>query len=365
VNSSVPGDENAPVHASGSGSISKWTVKYKFGPQDTLQDTPQHVYARMLFQKGMGFPMWVPEPSQPNERGVDIGDVGVLSDGSFDFLFNICKGLYGDFGLDERVWSLPTGFKQLAPPEVRTLPDDISPGSCVIQGIDLVNDGDDSSTGNRMSATISGSLFSADISFSRGLCNIIMTLCPISLTHITGRDTPHPEGATLVLPSGATRIDALSVLDFYKEALHNTVDWYAYARNIRRRVAPNGTLILVTGCHKTASWGVASVSKHATKGPASLSEPSSNTPTFRIHDGLSQLGNARSNQCVFIRGLVMKMQGGTFRQVSSKVSSIEDPKNQAKLLAAVFSRKLEKSCIGLTQTDTQQMASGGSRVSLG
>jgi hypothetical protein len=58
--------------------------------------TASDVYARSLLPEGHGFPMWVPKPADnlPQEyrdRGIDIGDVGIVtSDGSFDFLFNIC-----------------------------------------------------------------------------------------------------------------------------------------------------------------------------------------------------------------------------------------------------------------------------------
>jgi hypothetical protein len=53
-----------------------------------------HLYTRLLLAKGFGFPLWYPEPSRhPPEyqrRGVDVGDVGILTyDGHFDFLFSI------------------------------------------------------------------------------------------------------------------------------------------------------------------------------------------------------------------------------------------------------------------------------------
>jgi hypothetical protein len=54
------------------------------------------VYSRRLLVKGLGYPLWVPEPNnllpaQYQDIGVRIGDVGrVTSKGSFDFLFNIC-----------------------------------------------------------------------------------------------------------------------------------------------------------------------------------------------------------------------------------------------------------------------------------
>lgn len=66
-----------------------------------MSQTPNMIYSRLLLPKGNGYPMYVPEPPDAgsdheqkkkyHDRGVDIGDVGVLrADGSFDFIFSIC-----------------------------------------------------------------------------------------------------------------------------------------------------------------------------------------------------------------------------------------------------------------------------------
>jgi hypothetical protein len=52
-------------------------------------------YGRILLIKKMGYPLWIPEPSNIAKKygveGVSIGDLGVLTyDGRFNFLFNIC-----------------------------------------------------------------------------------------------------------------------------------------------------------------------------------------------------------------------------------------------------------------------------------
>jgi hypothetical protein len=54
------------------------------------------LYARLLYLKGYGRAMWIPEPSVTLPRanrdtGICIGDVGLFrSEGSFDFLFSVC-----------------------------------------------------------------------------------------------------------------------------------------------------------------------------------------------------------------------------------------------------------------------------------
>ena len=67
-----------------------------FSIDSTMDDSPQNVYAKNL-PKYLGFPLWIPEPSNTlleNYRldGLQIGDVGIVdSESRFDVLFNICK----------------------------------------------------------------------------------------------------------------------------------------------------------------------------------------------------------------------------------------------------------------------------------
>jgi hypothetical protein len=168
TNEPIPGNEDAPTGASGSRSILNWTVKYKYKP--SAQDSPQHVFARMLFQRGLGFPMWVPEPdvNLPNCKrslGVDVGDVGLLlSDGSFDFLFNI--NLPADHPIN--YMGIPNGFHHmpLDSCDVRILPNDIPQGA-VFTATDPGNGG--GSASRHVSASVSAlGLCSSSVSFSPG-----------------------------------------------------------------------------------------------------------------------------------------------------------------------------------------------------
>lgn len=53
-----------------------------------MSTTPWDIYAEQLFPIGYGHPLWIPEP---NEREVQIGDVGWLKEGEFRALFNSMK----------------------------------------------------------------------------------------------------------------------------------------------------------------------------------------------------------------------------------------------------------------------------------
>ena len=59
-------------------------------------ESPIARYQRHLLLERHGFPLWAPQPLRrlpPSYRrtGVSVGDVGIItSQGSFDYLFNIC-----------------------------------------------------------------------------------------------------------------------------------------------------------------------------------------------------------------------------------------------------------------------------------
>jgi hypothetical protein len=62
-----------------------------------MSQAPSNVYARLLFPKQYGIPLFIPEPydnlsREYRDRGASIGDVGIITaDGSFSFVFNICS----------------------------------------------------------------------------------------------------------------------------------------------------------------------------------------------------------------------------------------------------------------------------------
>ena len=68
--------------------------------RENIFSSNPEVYREFLLPLKHGYPLYHPDPSSSDERyvkfieeGVEVGDVGVLREnGSFDFLFSVCKG---------------------------------------------------------------------------------------------------------------------------------------------------------------------------------------------------------------------------------------------------------------------------------
>ena len=92
-------------------------------------------YARILLPQRNGYPLWIPGPPenlpvQLKEVGTTIGDVGIITpDGSFSFLFNICKPADDP----ANCFGVPRGFVQvhLNDIDIRRPPDVYQRGSHV------------------------------------------------------------------------------------------------------------------------------------------------------------------------------------------------------------------------------------------
>ena len=76
-----------------------------------MSTTPWDIYADQLFPVGYGHPLWIPEP---NEREVQIGDVGWLKEGEFRALFNSMKP--SDDPINAK--GVPAGFSLFRPPNL-------------------------------------------------------------------------------------------------------------------------------------------------------------------------------------------------------------------------------------------------------
>src|SRR5262245_62341783 len=72
------------------------------------------------------------------------------------------------------------------------------------------------------------------------------------------------------LPNGADRLDFRNRDKLRELALRYGLSWYEYANVHEGRMAPNGSMYLVTGCDKAISWGIASWCNEADQGEISL-----------------------------------------------------------------------------------------------
>ena len=100
-----------------------------------MSQAPSDVYARQLFPKKYGIPLFIPKlydnlSHEYRDRGTSIGDVGIITtDGSFSFIFNICTAASDPINCN----GVPDGFEQilLNPNGISHLNNMHSPGSDV------------------------------------------------------------------------------------------------------------------------------------------------------------------------------------------------------------------------------------------
>src|ERR1700733_1380950 len=148
------------------------------------------------------------------------------------------------------------------------------------------------------------------------------------------------EAAILALPEGAGRQNLRNLTKFRRHAIQNTLRWYQFVNSTLGREAPNGSLYLVTGCDKSTTWGIASVSGASGSSSLSLKAVAAQIAEARVSysyswethspatvrvgpdlcDGLDQL----QNQCVFLRGFKMSVREGPMAALigAAKLSSI-------------------------------------------
>ena len=105
------------------------------------------LYARLLYLKGYGRAMWIPEPSTSlpsanREAGVCIGDVGLFRpEGSFDFLFSVRHndGSLNRVAEDDRInfRGVPDGFQRhdIAQSDITTYPSFFKKGDHIETGV--------------------------------------------------------------------------------------------------------------------------------------------------------------------------------------------------------------------------------------
>ena len=105
------------------------------------------IYARLLYLKGYGRAMWIPEPSTTLPRanrdaGICVGDVGLFRpEGSFDFLFSVRHdgGSLNELSEDNRInfRGVPDDFRRLdiAPSDIPVYPSFFKAGDHIESGV--------------------------------------------------------------------------------------------------------------------------------------------------------------------------------------------------------------------------------------
>ncbi|KAJ7683636.1 hypothetical protein B0H17DRAFT_1204942 [Mycena rosella] len=193
------------------------------------------LYRRLRSQKH-GIPQFTPEPNEnlPTEYrkvGVSIGDVGVWSEDSFDVLFNTC-------------W--PATYSINA---AQGVPKDFAPFPLERRDI--------SRRLYHSPGTVIASAKVTRISLSVGASSVVTPFFPTTVGSSVTFELQSKECAMLVLPEGASREKLLPVETFRAHVKRYSHDWYKFAGD---RLPSSGFLFVVTGCDKTASWGIATAS---------------------------------------------------------------------------------------------------------
>ena len=147
------------------------------------------------------------------------------------------------------------------------------------------------------------------------------------------------------MPDGAFREDLRSITLFRDFAAENAESWYRYINGPCGLELGNGELLLITGCDKTTSWGLAAYQNIQSEGDSSdsLGEPLlrfrttsdggfvSGTAHYWEHEGTAEVKAGpefrfmpRRNQCTFIRShTVMLSEAGWARVQSALVSALD------------------------------------------
>lgn len=103
------------------------------------------------------------------------------------------------------------------------------------------------------------------------------------------------EGAVLILPSGASREDLVYPQRLYDYVKLNAMKWYQLCNKVddekgtRAHNVPNGTLHLVTGVDRAASWATATFPYRRMDGPLSFQYSEDSDPTWINSAGLRTL----------------------------------------------------------------------------
>ncbi|KAJ3513475.1 hypothetical protein NLJ89_g2926 [Agrocybe chaxingu] len=285
------------------------------------------IYERHFIRKGRGFPLWIPRldvsfPIPYRTKGVSIGDVGIITEGSFHFLFNILLPSNDPINAD----GVPHDFQPLQP----------TIHSRGIQRIQVFSGGDYLS-----SQDISRTTYTGDSS-SYAL-NPVHVSSKLTITLIFGKNShtfisSASDGAILTMPEPVFHERLLCLTVFEKYIKANAESWYNYANGVVHLGVGNGDLYLVSAVDKTSAWGMATF--------LSTSHHSDITLNFRtVHQEMGQPvyvwehsgsvdsktgpdtnertelqvaeGQPLSNQCLFVRTISVMIGQKSWRDLEN------------------------------------------------
>ncbi|PCH36243.1 hypothetical protein WOLCODRAFT_166779 [Wolfiporia cocos MD-104 SS10] len=246
------------------------------------------IYARLLSQKGYGYPLWSPEPLEQGE--IDIGDVGWIQDGRFIRLINTFESPQSPIN---EYWKSLRDFETLdrtaLEPFIINQPRRITADVLLSNGISKVDVG-------------------AGIQAMNNVANLEASFKCSS-----------DQAVLLMLPSGQgderSLIRSEQVTKFIKR---NHENWYHMARDDVGVDITRDDLIFVTGWIKTSAWLIAACSHSARGVKIGLSGGSSGVLDLSLHGLLSKELNtgwehrrshsvitgktdARNDQCIFVK----------------------------------------------------------------
>ncbi|KAF5324223.1 hypothetical protein D9619_011278 [Psilocybe cf. subviscida] len=190
--------------------------------------TDRDIYVHYLVKKGKGYLLWIPSPNMSlppvyRKSGVRVGDVGFLTlDGGFSFLFNI---LHEKTDAINKLMQLPDNFVTFTPNDVDQFKDANAGGLLAGELVLRVDSGDD-----RSKTVIQSSAAQA---------------------------------AALMLPEPVYVSRARRLAHFKEYVCKHLPSWYSFAKRDLGLEIRNGELRVVSGCRKSAGFGIATVSNSA------------------------------------------------------------------------------------------------------
>jgi hypothetical protein len=141
------------------------------------------------------------------------------------------------------------------------------------------------------------------------------------------------KGAMVALPNGAASLDLRNKGKIHNLAFRCGLSWYKYANVDQGRMAPNGSLYVVTGCDKANAFQMASWSHDANEGEISVTFTAAELAEGIVSYSFTgetyspvdvRVGprspSWRQNQCIFLRGFKVAVREMPLALVKEAIS---------------------------------------------